>query len=96
MRGIGTNMVCHETSGSLTPLSQVPNSGLGKLQIPLKHRTRSAYNSDLGINVPVKTQKCSNNYQNMRNMLAVLRFLNREKFCYFSQIMLAQSLKAYR
>ena len=32
------------------------------------------YNWDLGINVPVKTQKCSDNYQNMRIMLAVLRF----------------------
>ena len=45
------------------------------------------YNWDLGINVPVKTQKCSDNYQNMRIMLAVLRFkkwktrLKNKKFC---------------
>ena len=31
------------------------------------------------INVPVKTQKCSDNYQNMRIMLAELRFKKWEK-----------------
>ena len=34
----------------------------------------SAYNWDLGINVPVKSQEFSDNYQKMRIMLAVLRF----------------------
>ena len=68
------------TSGSRTPWSQGPISGLSKLQIPLKHRTPSAYNWDLGIIVPVKTQKCSDNYQNMRIMLAVLRFKNKRNY----------------
>ena len=38
----------------------------------------SAYNWDLGIKVPVKTQKCSDNYQNMRIMLAIVRLKMRE------------------
>ena len=46
-----------------------PISVLRKLLIPLKHRTTSGSNWDLKINVPVKTQKCSDNYQNMRIML---------------------------
>ena len=33
------------------------------------------------INVSVKTQKCSDNYQNMRIMLAELRFKKWEKLC---------------
>ena len=66
-----TDMVCHGTSGSRTPWSQ----------IPLKHRTTSEYNWDLEINVTLKTQKCSDNYQNMRIMIAVLRFKKREKLC---------------
>ena len=57
---------------------------------------------DLGINVAVKTQKYSDNYQNIprdiRIMLAVLRFKN-GRFCQFSlimpKIMLAQFIKAY-
>ena len=56
-----------------------PIFGLSKLQIPLKHRTTSAYNWDLGINVPVKTQERSDNYQSMRIMLAVLRLKEWEK-----------------
>ena len=34
--------------------------------------------------MPVEAQKCSDNYQNMRIMLATLRF---KKLCQFSQIM---------
>ena len=35
----------------------------------------SAYNSgDLGINEPIETPKCADNYQNMQIMLAVLHF----------------------
>ena len=62
---------------------QVPISKLSELQIPLKHRKTSAYNWDLGINVPVQTQKCSDNYQNMRIMLAVLRFKNGKNYAIF-------------
>jgi len=79
MRGVGTDMVCHGTSGSRTPYSQAPISTLSELQIPLKYRTTLAYNWDLGINVSVKTQKCSDNFQNMRIMRAVLRFKKWEK-----------------
>ena len=46
-----------------------------------KHRTTSAYHWHLGINMPVKTQKCSDNDQNMRIMLALLRFKKWEKLC---------------
>ena len=35
-----------------------------------EHRVISAYNWDLGINGAVKTQKCSDNYQNIRIILA--------------------------
>ena len=48
-----------------------PISGLTKLQIPQP----SAYNWGLGNNVPVNTD----NYQNMRIMLAVLSFKKWEK-----------------
>ena len=34
--------------------------------------------------MPVKTQKCSDNYQNVRIMLAVLRFKKWEKLLVFS------------
>ena len=55
------------------------------------------YNCDLGINVPVQTQKWCDHYQNMRIMIAVLRFKKWGKLCSFSQIMLkimlAQSIK---
>ena len=74
MGGIRTDLVFHGTSISCTPYSQAPISGPSKLQIPVKHRTTSTYNWDLGISVPVKIQKCSDNYQNVRIMLAVLRF----------------------
>ena len=60
---------------------------------------RHPYNWDLGINVPVQTQKWCDHYQNMRIMLAVLRFKKWGKLCSFSQIMLklmlAQSIKVY-
>ena len=51
-----------------------PIFGLSKPQIPLKHGTTSAFNWDLGINVPLGTQKWSDNYQDIRIMLAVLLF----------------------
>ena len=60
---------------------------------------RHPYNWDLGINVPVQTQKWCDHYQNMRIMLAVLRFKKWGKLCSFTQIMLkfmlAQSIKVY-
>ena len=56
------------------PTPRPPFPGPSKLQIPVKHRTTSTYNWDLGISVPVKIQKSSDNYQNVRIMLAVLRF----------------------
>ena len=60
---------------------------------------RHPYNWDLGINVPVQTQKWCDHYQNMRIMLAVLRFKKWGKLCSFSHIMLklmlAQSIKVY-
>ena len=58
MRGIWTDIVCNVTFGSRTPGPSLrpPFPGSGKLQIPLKYRTMSAYNWDLGVNAPVKTQ----------------------------------------
>ena len=69
MGGIRTDLVCHGTSISCTPYSQAHISGPSKLQIPVKHRTMSPYNWDLGISLPVKIQKGSDNYQNERIML---------------------------
>ena len=70
MRDTGTDLACHGTSASRYTLAPGPH-----LQAPVAantedHRAISAYNWDLGINGSVKTQKCSDNYQNMRIILA--------------------------
>ena len=44
---------------------------------------RHPYNWDLGINVPVETQKWCDHYQNKRIMLAVLRLKNGENYARF-------------
>ena len=56
-----------------------PISGLSKLQIPLKHRTLGFKNQRACQN----PKKCSDNYQNMQIMLAVLRFKNGKNYAIF-------------
>ena len=60
---------------------QTKNKTKQKKNTQKKHRKTSAHHWHLGINMPVKTQKCSDNDQNMRIMLAVLRFKKWEKLC---------------
>lgn len=90
MRGIGTDMVC-----TLVP---DPISELSNLQMPLNHRKTSAYNWDLGINVPVK----------LTNDPIIIKYVNyatkafflkngkiMSVFSNYAKYMLAQSIRAY-
>ena len=66
--------------------TMIKMSSISDLKRPTAPKIQSKHNDTkyrklqmlpyLGINVAVKTQKCSDNYQNIRIMLAVLRFKN--------------------